>query len=486
MSRMGKIVPLFGDGTYAKSAVVTRQRRLNVYFEQRKDKDKTSVAIYGTPGLVQKWALVTPSSSPVRGMLGLQSALYLVSYNQFQSVSSAGTALFSASLGTIGGLISLAVNAGVTQCVVVDGSNGYLYTPANGTFATLGASFPSGAKTITYCSNFFCAEQPGTQYFWVSNANDGSTWNSLAFSSLSQYSDTILAVDNLLGYLLLFGQTHFEVWQDVGNSPVPFVPVQSATYPYGLAAIFSRAKVDQALIFLGQNAEGQAQVVKLEGFEAVPISDPDIDALINSFSVISDATALSYGVDHHKFYQLNFPTANRSFLYDVTSGIWCEVQTGVSLSPVRHTANLSTYYGGETILADASSNLIYTMSPSAYTDNGTAIMRELVTRHQLSNFDRIRISSLYLDMETGVGLQTGQGSNPQLMVQYSKDNGRTWSAERWASIGEVGRYFTRVILRRFGCTRDAVFRFRMTDPVKFVVTAGALKVKAPATLKKDA
>jgi len=88
----------------------------------------------------------------------------------------------------------------------------------------------------------------------------------------------------------------------------------------------------------------------------------------------------------------------------------------------------------------------------------------------------VRISLLYLDMETGVGLQTGQGSNPMIMLQSSKDNGRTWSAERWTSLGAVGTYLTRVLWRRFGSARDYVFKIRMSDPVKFVITDGAIKI----------
>lgn len=484
--RVGRIYPLFGEGTYAKSAVVTRQRRLNVYFEQRKDGDKTKIAIYGTPGLVQKLSLTTPLSQPVRGLLGTQSKLLAVAYNQFQDVAESGYPLYTANVGTTSGQCSIAVNSGLTQAVVVDGSAGYLYTPANPSFASLGASFPAGAKTVTFASGFFVAEQAGTPYFWVSNSNDGSTWGSLAFATASAFPDNVLAVDNLQGNLLLFCQQHLEYWQNIGTAPVPFAPITSAVYMYGLAAIFSRVHVDQSLIFLAQNNEGQVQFVRLDGYGIAVISDPDIDALINSFSTVSDAVGMTYGVDHHKFYQVSFPTENRSLLYDLTSALWYDTQTGPSLSPVRHAANLSTYYAGSLIASDYQSPILYGFDAGTYTDNGVTIARELVTRHVLSNFDRVRISSLYLDMETGVGLQSGQGSLPQLMVSYSKDNGRTWSSERWVSSGAVGNYLARVILRRFGCTRDATFRFRMTDPVKFVVTEGALKVKATANMKKAA
>jgi len=88
------------------------------------------------------------------------------------------------------------------------------------------------------------------------------------------------------------------------------------------------------------------------------------------------------------------------------------------------------------------------------------------------------LSELYLDMETGVGLQSGQGSDPMITLEVSKDNGRTWSNPRMLSMGQIGQYSTRVIARRFGSSRDFVFRFRLTDPVKFVITDGAAAYSA--------
>lgn len=469
-----KIVPMFGSGLAGKSFVVTRQRRLNCYLETRQDGDKTDVAVYGTPGLVAAFAPTTPLSQPLRGFLGTQTALYIVAYNQFQSLSSVGASLASGILGTSAGLVSMAFST--IQVVIADGAAGYLYVPATSTFSVLPPSFPNGARTVTFVSNFFVAESPGTPQFWVSNVNDGSTWDSLSFASASSYSDNILAVDNISGNLILFSELHTEFWQNIGANPEPFAPILSAANEFGLAAIFSRAHVNQTLIFLAQTREGQVQVVQITGYNAAPISNPDLEYIINQFSVVADAVGLSYEADTHKFYQITFPTANRSFLFDTSTGLWSDVQTGPSVIPSRHWGNLSTYYAGKTLISDFATNQIYTTSPTQYTDNGQIIIREIITRHILSNFNRIRISLVYLDMETGVGLQAGQGSNPQIMLQYSKDNGRTWSAERWASSGLVGMYLTRVIWRRFGSTRDATFRIRMSDPVKFVITEGAIKL----------
>ncbi len=70
-----------------------------------------------------------------------------------------------------------------------------------------------------------------------------------------------------------------------------------------------------------------------------------------------------------------------------------------------------------------------------------------------------------LDLETGRGLSTGQGSDPQIMLQWSDDGGHTWSNEHWVSAGKKGQYSTRARWLMLGRGRNRVFRVVMTDPV---------------------
>lgn len=469
-----RVLPLFGGSTKSKSAVVSSQRRLNVYYENRPDGDKTKVAVFGTPGLVSAFAVPSIFNNPARAIVGTETALYVAAYNQFFSLSATGATLATGALTTMSGLVSIANSP--TQVVVVDGTGAYLFKPSTGAFTPITPWQATGARTVTFCSGFFVAEQPGTQNFWVSNSYDGSTWSALAFAAGASSPDNILAVDQLNGILILFMQHGTEFWANAGLAPEPFTPLTSAANEYGLAALFSRAHLDQSICFLSMTRTGAVQAVQIVGYNATVISDADMEAIWNTFSVVSDATGLSYQQDSHKFYQLNFPTANRSFLFDCSTRLWSEVQTGGSLLPTRHYGNLSTYYAGGVLIADFATSQLYRMSAAAFTDNGQPIIREMVTRHVLSQFNRVRISLLYLDMQTGVGLESGQGSAPMLMLQSSKDNGRTWSGERWAGLGKVGQYRARVAWRRFGSSRDYVFRIRMSDPVPFVITDGAVKL----------
>jgi Neuraminidase (sialidase) len=69
-------------------------------------------------------------------------------------------------------------------------------------------------------------------------------------------------------------------------------------------------------------------------------------------------------------------------------------------------------------------------------------------------------------MEVGVGLTSGQGSDPQLMLKYSKDGGKTWSNEKWRSIGGKGEYSKTIRFDNFGTYRQIMFKAEISDPVK--------------------
>lgn len=465
-------IPFFGEGINAKSPVVTRQRRLNCYYEFRKDGDKSKAVLYGTPGMKLKFNLTSPNNNPLRGILGCALGLFCVVGSTFYSLSATGSVLFSASITTGNGPVSFSFNN--TQILLVDGTAGWTFTPGTSTFAQIGGGFPSGALSATFLNSFFVCELPGTQEFFVSNSGDGTTWSALAFASASQYPDNILAVDALQGLLVTFSQNHQEFWQNIGANPEPFQYIPNSANEFGLAAVFSRAHIDNSIMFLTNTREGGYQVAVTSGYSTMIASTPDIDNIIQSLSTVADAEAMVYQVDSHKFYQLTFPTANRTIVYDVTTNIWFEAQTGITPNYAqRHIGRFSTLYQGKTLVTDYNVGNVYSPDVNTFTDNGAVIPREVTTRHAVQDFNQFRVSSVYLDMETGVGLNAGQGSNPQIMVNASKDNGRTFGIERWMGVGKTGQYMARPTLRRITRGRDVVIRFRMTDPVKFVVTDGA-------------
>jgi hypothetical protein len=123
-------------------------------------------------------------------------------------------------------------------------------------------------------------------------------------------------------------------------------------------------------------------------------------------------------------------------------------------------------------MLDRETGAIYKLSSTVYTDvqDSAGVARPirwlrrapaLVWQNQ-----RLFYPALEVDFEVGLGLSgSGQGSDPQVMMRFSNDNGKTWSSEQWRSAGKLGEYAVRVRWNRCGSARRRVFELAATDPI---------------------
>jgi hypothetical protein len=78
-----------------------------------------------------------------------------------------------------------------------------------------------------------------------------------------------------------------------------------------------------------------------------------------------------------------------------------------------------------------------------------------------------------LQVESGAGLISGQGSDPQVMLDWSDDGGKTFSNEHWTGLGAIGDFLKRAIFNRLGQFRTRTLRIRISDPIKIAITGAA-------------
>jgi len=87
---------------------------------------------------------------------------------------------------------------------------------------------------------------------------------------------------------------------------------------------------------------------------------------------------------------------------------------------------------------------------------------------------------MQLQFQPGVGLQSGQGSNPQAMLRWSDDGGATFGSEHWRSLGRVGQYKNRSRWTQMGEARDRVYEVSISDPVYRVLVSSNLRTSLGA------
>ena len=468
--------PILGSSYVARSVNAADARMVNLFPEIVPEAGKEPAFLNRAPGLKLEVAVGT---GPIRGLWVLADNLYVVSGTQLYKVTSAYVVTLIGSVtGT--GPVSM-VDNGIQLFVACNGPS-YIYNSLTNVFQQItDGDFP-GAVTVGYLDGYFVFNEPNSQKIWVTALLDGTSVDPLDFASAEGSPDGVVGIIVDHGQLWVYGTNSIEVWYNSGNADFPFSRIQGAFNELGCAATYSLAKMDNGLFWLGKDARGQGMVYRANGYSGQRISTHAIEWHIQQYGDLSDAIGYTYQQDGHSFYVLLFPNANTTWVYDVATQAWHE-RAGFSNGQfTRHWSNCQAFFNNKVLVGDYSNANVYSFDLDDYSDNGS-IQKWLRSWRALptgqNNLKRTAHHSLQLDCETGVGLNLGQGSDPQVMLRWSDDGGHTWSNEHWVSIGKIGEYYRRAIWRRLGMTmklRDRVYEVSGTDTVKIAIMGAELMI----------
>ena len=470
--------PILGASYVARSINAADNRMVNMFPEMTPDNGQTAAFLNRAPGLE---FLQTVGTGPIRALWAHQtngSDFYVVSGGEVYKLNSMTGA--PTLLGTVSGTGPVSIADNGTQIFFACNPDGFIYNEVTNVFAQItDPDFP-GAVTVGYLDGYFVFNEPNSQRIWVTSLLDGLSVDPLDFASAEGSPDGLvgLIVDHREAWL--FGTDSVEVWYDAGLPDFPLTRIQGAFNEIGCVAAFSIAKLDNGLFWLGTDARGQGIVYRANGYTGQRISTHAIEYAIAQYGNISDAIAYTYQQEGHAFYVLTFPSGDATWVYDVSTQAWHERAGWDNGVFVRHRSNCQCNFGGNIIVGDYENGNIYKLSLDVYADNG-GVQKWLRSWRALpsgqNNLKRTAHHSLQLNCESGVGLNDGQGSDPQAMLRWSDDGGHTWSSEHWATMGKIGAYYQRVFWRRLGMTlklRDRVYEVSGTDPVKIAVMGAEL------------
>jgi hypothetical protein len=474
--------PILGSSYVARSINAADNRMVNLFPEVIPEGGKTAAFLNRCPGLKFQQTIGT---GPIRALWAHQtngSDFYVVSGAEFYKVT--GLTATPTLLGTVTGTGPVSIADNGTQIFLACNPDGYIYNEVTNVFAKITDPDFTGAVTVGYLDGYFVYNEPNSQKVWVTQLLDGTSVDPLDFASAEGSPDGLVAVNVDHREAWLFGTDSIEVWYDAGLADFPLTRIQGAFNEIGCVAAFSIAKLDNGLFWLGTDARGQGIVYRANGYVGVRVSTHAVEYAIAQYGNISDAVAYTYQQEGHAFYVLTFPAGNATWVYDVATQAWHE-RAGWNTSTgefTRHRSNCQCNFGGNTVVGDYQNGNIYTLDLSTYADNG-GVQKWLRSWRALptgtNNLKRTAQHSLQLDCESGTGLNTGQGSDPELMLRWSDDGGHTWSNEHLSQMGKIGEYYRRVFWRRLGMTlklRDRVYEVSQTDPVKAVIVGAELLI----------
>lgn len=503
MSFEGGDFGFVGQSYTASDPAQDRQQTVNWYTEvSQDDKSKTPSALLGCPGLNPLLHVSNgPGGGEVRGcwvLPGGTSAIvvtgnYVTRLTMTVPATQTSIAQFSVTgigtLNTNNGQVAIRDNGIGGYVMIGDGQYGYLLNLATNVITVIVDAGFVGPDKIAFIDGWWICNVPGTNRFVTNGPTPYSLTFPAAFFALKDCSsDNLITLMENTREVWLVGERASEVWYNAGGANFSFSRIPGVAPQIGCAAKHTIARLGDSLVWLGRSERGENVVVKTEQYGIKPISTFAVASAISSYPLVSDAFAFVYEEEEHLFYVLTFPTADKTWVYDASTGHWHERASFTSATGAFHRARANCFMNLQNIrmVGDFASGYLHQMTRSVFTDAGfdsssglptvepLVCLRRTPTLWSRENRKRLFHSSIQIDFRAGVGLQTGQGSDPQVMIRWSDDAGESFGNEHWVTIGKVGRTKNRAIIRRLGQARDRVYEARFSDPTRRDIVGATL------------
>jgi hypothetical protein len=397
--------------TYAAHSRPLNSARCVNFFaeaEQQDAKSKAPIGVWGAAGIAPFVDLADP---PIKAFNIMNNILYVVGGANFWQINADGSV---ANLGAHSAIDTVSIDNNGVAVVWVDGLTGWSYQPGIGVAQITDPNFfPS--NTVTYFDGYFVFVNNGTKEFYLSPLfwlqSPETPFDATQFASKEATSDLLLGIANSHEQLYLFGQLRIEIWYDAGN-PAPQFPFQrsdGAIIQRGTQAPLSIILEDNTLFFLGE--DGIAY--RVNGFVPERISNHAVENTWATYPTLTDCKALIYTTLGHKMLTLTFPTAQTTWVCDLSTRRWHERESWIGSSQNtsigRWRGNCAINAFGRILIGDVATGQVGQLSYNDYTEWGDT-MRGLLDGPPIhTDRRRVFMRRFELDVESGIGLPGAVG-----------------------------------------------------------------------------
>lgn len=439
----------FGTGAYRRSNGDLPEFRLVNMFAEAAPTSDGGVILLSRYGLLSSAAR---GAGPVRGVFSQQGTfdgdVFTVSGG---SLYRAGTLL-----GAIDGTGPVSFAASATEVVVTAGGTAYSYNGTN----LAAISFPDGANVtaVAFMAGLFVFLRAGTHRFYWSAVLDARTIDALDFASAENAPDELRDVKAIGDNLFLLGSETIEVWAITGALDLPFSRIQQRLYRKGVIYSGCAVELDNALHWVGNDG-----LVYRAADIPQRLSDHGIEERIGASATVS---AFGFSFQGHKFFCIRLDA--HTFAYDAATGQWCEFKTH---GRDNWRACCAPHPDQPAIFGDDETGTLWELSGF---EDGDDPMERLFTAGFAIKGGAQSIFRVNIENNPGrTELLAGQGSDPQIEMRFSTDQGATWGDWEADDLGAQGDYRQRPEWRALGMfdAPGGLMEFRVVDPVPLRISA---------------
>jgi len=463
--------PGFVGGTgVAQTLTGSLEETINLYVERLPEHAANDAALLPTPGF-QAWG--TAVDVGTRAMVSIaNNRLFAVIGPSLWEFASTGQGTKRGTVAADGNPAQMAYNGVIGgQMAIASGGNIYAYDLT--TNVLTGPYLTGGYTHVAYASGFGLAFNATTGKVNLSNLNNLTVWNAGQFFQRSLFADPwrCLFVDQN-NLIWLIGTDSFEVWYNTGQGTQPWAPLSGLVGVIGIVGPFAYATAQVGNTWVARNQSGQGLLVMTRGGQPESLSSRAMASAASGYSRnggLADTEIVHHQLDAHVFTNVTFPRGG-TWCYDHIEQSWTrrgKWNPQAGQYDVWHPrAHVMAF--GKHLVGDRETGTIAEMDGSFATElDGRGIRRLRRAPALVSEKRRAPIDQLELLMDVGLGVQSGQGAPPEVLLRVSDDAGRTWSNELRASTGAAGAWRTRVYWTRLGLFHHAAAELTYSDPVPF-------------------
>lgn len=342
-----------------------------------------------------------------------------------------------------------------TQLVIVAGWKAYAIQAS--TVAEIG-DIPMVSGVVYLAGRFVYIVRNSGQFYW-SAVGSAASIDGTAFAIAESSPDATIRAEILADAIMFGGETTCEWWTPSDDPDLPYYRSPGQRYSKGVLAAYSVIQADNSLFWVGIEEE-QGPMVYRTGAQPIRVSTAAIETALSRCLQPEKCTAFRSVRDGVTFYVLNIPEVG-SFAYDVGEGKWSRWT-----SKGRDTFRIAC--GGYGLFGDDTTGQIWTLDGEVETDGDDEIIR-IASAYVPMPSGVTRLSNISLLTVKGVGLATGQGSDPVVDMRYSTAPDGDWSDWMSASLGRVGDRKIKSTWWGLGLIESPglFMEFRVSDPVNF-------------------
>jgi hypothetical protein len=479
-----KIPINFCGGSYQSlSPIIDNERSFNCFPERAElPTETTQIAQLPVPG--KRVYAVLGDEIKVPGQYEINGRTFAACSNLWELTSSGPV-----NHGSLGSVPTTPTQmfANETQLVILNNGNLYVMVLATNLLSAVNmAQFNGPIAQIGFADGYVIATLQNSHTFQQSNLEDATTWDGLNISTISYFPDNITSMvcDHREPWFFS-GKKAIGYYNAGAGFPV-FIPIQGAFIENGAGATWATVQLDNSVMWLDQDDRGNMVARRLNGYVGERISTFATEQFWQSYGTTSDAVGWTYQMDGHLFWIIYFPTANKTWGYDVATKFWHErgswdTQTG---KYIADRAMSHVFTGNIHLVGDPFSGTVYQLDPTIHSEAGKIIRGFRRSPVVFDDNKWLYLNQIEFNAETGqtpdVPLFDGDGQPrpAQVMLRWSKDAGRTWSNTYTLSLGFPGEFEKRVIKRMLGRGRKFVFELSWTDPVAVKIAEAFLEGEA--------